>query len=281
MTKVVSVEDAPVDYIDVGSGSPIVFVHGAYVTHALWADVIARLADAHRCVAPTFPFGAQRRPVGEDVDLGVVAAGRRIANLLAELDLHDVTLVANDTGGGIVIAALGDTTLDWGRVSRLVLTNCDSYEHFPPKGFAPLVRLCRLSRAVGAAALWILTTPPGRALFAHSVTRDGIDASRQRAIFGGFLDSAVVRREAARFTAGLHPRYTVAATEAISSWANPVLIAWGTKDKLFPIAHARRLADGFTNATLREIEGSSTYVMLDRPGPTAEAIRAFIDNRAL
>ncbi len=142
-----------------------------------------------------------------------------------------------------MLAALGNADLDWARVSRLVFTNCDSYEHFPPKGFAPLVRLCRLSGLAGAAVLKLLTTGPGRRMFANSVTRDGIDKQRHAAIFGGFLTSAQVRREAVRFTADLHPRYTTAAATAITNWPKPVLLVWGDADKLVsgePRAATRR-----------------------------------------
>ena len=273
----VAVGGVEIDYTDTGSGPVVVFVHGAYVAGPLWQDVVDRLADTHRCIAPTFPFGAQAKPVGESVDLGVVASGRRIVGLLEELDLTDVTLVANDTGGGVTLAALGNAELDWTRVSRLVFTNCDSYEHFPPSGFAPLVRLCRLSGVAGGAVLRLLSTGPGRSFFANAVTLDGIDKDRQAAIFGGFLASADVRREAVRFTSDLQPRYTTAAAPAIASWPKPVLLVWGDTDKLFPLSHAQRLADEFPDATLRVVEGSSTYVMLDRPDETAEAIRAFVD----
>jgi len=276
----VVVDGATIEYTDEGTGPPVVFVHGAYVTGALWDDVAAALSDRHRCIRPTWPFGAQAKPVGVSVDLGVVASGRRIVGLLEQLSLTDVTLVANDTGGGIVLAALANTDLDWTRVSRLVFTNCDSYDHFPPSGFAPLVRLCRLSGFAGATVLRLLTTGPGRSVFANAVTKDGIDKHRQTGIFGGFLTSAEVRREAVRFTSDLHPRYTTAASTAITNWPKPVLLVWGDSDRLFPLSHAQRLVDEFGDATLHVVEGSSTYVMLDRPGETAEAIETFVEERS-
>ena len=164
----VVVDQAAIECVDVGSGPALVFVHGAYVTGAVWDRVADRLSAGHRCIVPTWPFGAQREPVGAGVDLTVAASGRRIVHLLEALDLSDVTLIANDTGGGIVLAALGDSTLDWGRVSRLVFTNCDSFEHFPPASFAPIVRLCRLSAKAGAAALRLLATGAGRRFFASA-----------------------------------------------------------------------------------------------------------------
>jgi pimeloyl-ACP methyl ester carboxylesterase len=271
----IQLEGAPIDYVDVGSGPTLVFVHGAYVTGALWDDVVAKLSETHRCVVPTFPFGAQARAVG-DADLGVRASGRRIHGLLDALDLSDATMIANDTGGGIVLAALGDSTLDFSRVSRLVFTNCDSFEHFPPGSFAPIVRLCALNQTVGALVLSGLATRPGRKVFASAVTRNGIDSARQPAIFGGFLTSPSVRRDAARFTADLKPSYTLGAAQALKSWPTPVLMAWGDGDKMFPVAHARRLAETFPKATVRIIEGSSTYVMLDQPGQTSTAIAEFV-----
>ena len=102
----VVVDGATIDYTDEGTGPPVVFVHGAYVTGALWDEVAATLSDQNRCIQPTWPFGAQANPVGASVDLGVVSSGRRIVGLLEQLSLTDVTLVANDTGGGIVLAAL-------------------------------------------------------------------------------------------------------------------------------------------------------------------------------
>src|SRR3954470_17359602 len=104
----VVVDGAAISYGDVGSGPSVVFVHGVYVTGALWDDVATRLAGEHRCITPTWPFGAQCEPVG-DIDFGVAASGRRIIKLLEALDLSDVTLVANDTGGGVLLSALADS----------------------------------------------------------------------------------------------------------------------------------------------------------------------------
>jgi hypothetical protein len=46
----------------------------------------------------------------------------------------DVTLLCND-GGGLCLAPLASGRSGLEGIARLVLTNCDSYEHFPPKGF--------------------------------------------------------------------------------------------------------------------------------------------------
>jgi pimeloyl-ACP methyl ester carboxylesterase len=68
----------------------------------------------------------------------------------------------------------------------------------------------------------------------------------------------------------------MAAVDALRRWDRPVLMAWGTGDKMFPVSHAQRLAETFPNAVVRAIEDSSTYVMLDQPEQTAIAIREFV-----
>ena len=76
-------------------------------------------------------------------------------------------------------------------------------------------------------------------------------------------------------TQSLAPSVTLDAVDALKAFSKPVLLAWGDRDKLFPLAHARRLEADFPNARHEVIEGSSTYVMLDRPADLAGAIERF------
>ena len=77
-----------------------------------------------------------------------VAARRRrlIADFIDALDLDDVTLVGNDTGGAICQLVV-DRRPE--RLGRLVLTNCDAFENFPPRLFKPLVVAARVPGALG------------------------------------------------------------------------------------------------------------------------------------
>ena len=270
--KRVRVDGLDVEYADTGTGPTVLFVHGVYVTGALWNDVVAELGEGFRCIVPTWPHGAHSTPTN-GADLGAEAASRRIVHFMAALDLNDVTVVANDTGGGLVLAALGDPTLDTSRIGRLVLTNCDSYEHFPPASFAQIVKLCRLSSVVGGAILRLLASGPGQSFFLKQVCHEPPTKDRQREVFGAFATSAAARRDAVTLTASLDPALTLRAAPAIEAFDRPVTLTWGTEDALFPLDHARRLRDAFPNATLIEIPDCSTYVMLDAPGVLAEAIR--------
>jgi pimeloyl-ACP methyl ester carboxylesterase len=270
--KRVQVDGLDVEYAATGTGPTILFVHGVYVAGAVWNDVVAELGDGFRCVVPTWPLGAHHTKT-DGADLGAEAASRRIVHFMEALDLTEVTVVANDTGGGLVLSTLGDPTLDTSRIGRLVLTNCDSYEHFPPGSFVQIVKLCRMSSAVGGGILRLLATGPGQSFFLKSVCHTPPSKDRQREVFGAFATSAAARRDAVAVTASLDPALTLRAAPAIEAFDRPVTLTWGTEDDLFPLDHARRLRDAFPNATLIEIPDCSAFVMLDAPGVLAEAIR--------
>jgi pimeloyl-ACP methyl ester carboxylesterase len=265
------IDGLDIEYADTGTGPTMLFVHGVYVTGALWNDVVAEIGEGFRCITPTWPLGAHYTKT-EGADLGAEAASRRIVHLMEALDLTDVTVVANDTGGGLVLAALGDPTLDTSRIGRLVLTNCDSYEHFPPGSFAQIVKVCRLSSAVGGGILRLLATGPGQGFFLKAVSKHPPTPERQREIFGAFATSGEARRDAVTVTASLDPALTLRAAPAIEAFDKPVTLAWGTDDQLFPLSHAYRLRDAFPHATLTEIPDCSTFVMLDAPKKLGAAI---------
>jgi pimeloyl-ACP methyl ester carboxylesterase len=97
-TKRVRVDGLDVEYADTGTGPTILFVHGVYVAGAVWNDVVAELGDGFRCIVPTWPLGAHSTPT-DGADLGAEAASQRTVHFMEALDLADVTVVANDTGG--------------------------------------------------------------------------------------------------------------------------------------------------------------------------------------
>ncbi len=256
----------------------MVFVHGVYVGGALWDELVGRL-DGMRCIVPTWPLGAHRDPA-PDADLSARATARRIPTFLEALDLHDVTLVGNDTGGGLCLAALGSGHSGLERIGRLVLTNCDSYEHFPPKGFDRIAGMARRFPPAAAGLLRLFATKPGQRMFLKSVCTSPPTGEAARRVFEAFPDSKGARRDALRVTQSLEPSVTLDAVDALKAFPKPVLLAWGDTDKLFPLDHARRLEADFPYARLQIIEGSSTYVMLDRPEELAAAITTHITTDA-
>ena len=57
------------------------------------------------------------------------------------------------------------------------------------------------------------------------------------------ITHAGVRRDLARFVAGMDPRHSLAAAERLPGFDRPALIAWSREDRFFPQRHAERLAE--------------------------------------
>lgn len=112
-------------------GRPVVFVHGYLMGGQLWRQVSDRLAGRGlRCIAPTWPMGAHPEPLRRGADRTITGVAAMVAALLAALDLEDVVLVGNDTGGVVSqLVAVHHRE----RLGALVLTSCDAFEHFPPR----------------------------------------------------------------------------------------------------------------------------------------------------
>ena len=75
------------------------------------------LRDAYRCVVPAFPLGSHRLPMRADADPSPHSIAKLQAEFLEALDLHDVTLVGNDSG--IFQITAGWQIANWAR-------SCDS-----------------------------------------------------------------------------------------------------------------------------------------------------------
>ena len=100
--KEIELSAGTIEYQDTGDGPVIVLLHGLMMDASLWDGPIAELSADHRCVAPTLPLGAHRQAMHADADLSLPGIAGLVAEFLDRLDLQDVTLVGNDTGGALV-----------------------------------------------------------------------------------------------------------------------------------------------------------------------------------
>lgn len=257
----------------------VVFVHGFLVDASLWTGVADVLADAGvRSYAPTWPLGSHTTAMSPHADQSPRGVARLIVAFLEALDLDDVTLVGNDTGGALCQFAL-DT--DPSRIGRVVLTNCDAFEEFPPGMFATLFKAMR--RPAGVRALLepmrvtaVRHSPAG---FGLLVARP-LDAQQTLAWVRPCLEDAGVRRDTARFVAAVRPAELVEVGSRLKAFPGDARLVWGAADRFFTVDLARRLAAAFTEATLVEVPGGRTFLPLDEPGLVAGEIVAAGERRA-
>ena len=256
----------------VGSKRPtVVFVHGLLVDATLWTAVADALATTGvRSLAPNWPTGSHPIAMRPGADLSPRGIAGIVLDFLAALELTDVTLVGNDTGGAIC-QYLIDT--DHRRIGRLVLTNCDAFDLFPPKEFQGLVKIGRHATLLKPllTALRPQVIRHQRNVYGGTVAgRPDPDITRSWIEPG--LRNRGVRRDTAKLLATMEPADLLAVSTRFGRFTKPVRLAWGTDDPFFPLSFGERLAAAFPNATLTPVRGASTFVSMDQPQQVADVI---------
>ena len=264
-----------IEYSDSGAGPVLVLLHGLLMDASLWDDAVSELSADHRCVVPTLPLGAHRRAMRPGADLSLPGIARLVAEFLERLDLHEVTLVGNDTGGALVqlLMAEGEP-----RAGRVVLASCDAFDNFPP----------------GLTGRTLVATgklpPPLFGLFMQQLR---LRAARRLPIAFGWLtkrgDAATarwlrpvltrpeIRRDTVRVlrAAAADKQLLIRAAGRLPSFGRPALVVWASEDRVMPPEHGRRLAGSIPAARLTEVDDSYTLIPLDQPARLAQLIREF------
>ena len=267
-----------IEYQDTGGTGPVlVLLHGLMMDASLWDEVIADLPAGYRCVAPTLPLGAHRHAMDPGADLSLPGIARLTAEFLDRLDLRDVTLVGNDTGGALVQLLMVDGSA---RVGRAVLVSCDAFDNFPPG-------------LTGKTLVLSGKLPPP--LFGLFMQQMRLRAVRRLPIAFGWLtkrgDAATarwmrpvltrpeIRRDTVRMlrAAAADTGFLLAAAERLPGFNRPALIVWASQDRVMPTEHGRRLAGLLPQGRLTEVDDSYTLIALDQPAKLAQAIQDFGD----
>jgi len=259
-------------YREAGSGKPIVFVHGYLVDGRLWDGVVDNLADGFRCLAPDWPIGAQQIAMKPGADLTPPGIAAIISSFLEALDLEDVTIVGNDSGGAmsqILVSRHPE------RIGRLVLTNCDTHENFPPGIFKTMPPLAKLPGGMTLLSLPFRSGAISRLAF-KPFTRKPIPADLVASWMAPALNDKDIFRDLKKVTVDMNKRYTLEAAAKLRGSQLPILFTWAPGDKLFPISYAERLAGEAGNARIVEIADAGTFVPLDQPQRLGEEIAGFV-----
>jgi pimeloyl-ACP methyl ester carboxylesterase len=255
-----------------GEGPPIVFVHGALVNANLWRKVVPRLRG-HTRVTLDLPLGSHLDPMPKGADFSARALAGLIADAIEALDLSGVTVVGNDTGGGLtqIMAAHRPE-----RLGALVLTSCDAFENFPPRFFRIVLAPARVPgmTVFSLRGLWLRRLR--RLPIAYGwLTHKPIDRDAEDSYVLPVLTRRGIGRDLRGLLGGLDPAETLDAAARLTSWDRPALIAWSQDDRFFPLEHGERLARLIPGARYEPIEGARTFSPEDQPERLAELIGDF------
>jgi len=231
------------------------------------------LESRFRCIVPDWPLGSHVTPMRPDADMTPRGVAQLIGDFLEALDLRDVTIVGNDTGGALTQMLAAERP---DRLARVVLTPCDTFDNFLPPLFKPLEWSARVPGGLNAMVQSLRIRPMRRLPIAFGrLTKHRPPHEVTDAWLHPFLSNREIRRDTVRFIRAIDKKDTLEAAERLRSFQKPVLIAWASEDRVFPLDHARRLTELLPDARLVEIDDSYSFVPEDQPERLAQEIGAF------
>jgi pimeloyl-ACP methyl ester carboxylesterase len=265
---------ATIEYRELGPADsahpPVLFVHGILVDHRLWLKVAEELArNGFRCILPDWPLGSHTVPVDQGVELTPASVAEMIDEFIGALDLHDVTLVGNDTGGGlcqILVDAHPDS------VGRLVLTNCDAFDKFPPFPFNVVFATMRGPRSIRLLSKLMKVTALRHSPLGYGLLLRPDDGALTASWVAPMSTDRRIAQNLATLLRGVAATDLVDVATRLPRFTKPVTIVWGMADRSFTPALGRRLAALFPNASMVEVPSARTFVALDAPRAVVDAI---------
>ena len=247
MLRSIETASGRIAYSEAGSGPVALFVHGVLLNKHLWRHQLAALSDIRRCVAVDVLAHGDTE-IKPDQDVSVTANANMLKEVLDALQIDQVDLVGNDSGGGIaqIFAALNP-----GRVRTLTLTNCDTHDNWPPEAFKPFVEMTiagglrdTLNAMLANKAIYRSPEALGPAYERpENVPDDDIETYLRP-----LVQSDQRTRDLQRFVAAFDNKHTVNIEPQLRTLRAPTLIVWGTDDVYFPVKWAHWLAEAIPGA---------------------------------
>lgn len=272
-----STEYGEIAYTERGTGPCALFVHGVFMNSYLWRHVIERVSDLRRCIAvDLLAHGATRTRPG--ADLSFAGQAKVLDAVCARLNLDQVDVIANDSGGGIaqIFAARHPQ-----RIRSLTLTNCDVHTNWPPPAFNAVRtavaegKLPRMLRAMLSDLAF------ARSSFAIAYERpDALTAEAVREYIAPLAASAESVALLERwFASGEDNHQTVEIEPLLRELQAPTQVIWGTADPFFAVEWAHWLKRTIPGARrVIELEGAKLFHPEERPEATASALRELWTN---
>jgi pimeloyl-ACP methyl ester carboxylesterase len=264
-------------YVDTGNGPPVVLVHGTPTWSFLYRRMIPPLvAGGHRVIAPDhLGFGLSQK-AGE----GPTRAGyrpqdhaRRLAALLDELDLHDITLVVHDFGGPV---GLSYAIAHPERVARLVILNTWMW---PLDGDVRIARGSRIASSLLGRLLYLrLNASPRWLIPAAFADRARLEPAVHRQYLAPFSTPAsrVPLWDLARSLLGESAWYDALWQQRARLAEKPALLLWGLDDPTFGRAYLARWREALPHAAVVELPGVGHFVQEEAAPAVAEHVTAFL-----
>ncbi|REK23880.1 MAG: alpha/beta fold hydrolase [Actinobacteria bacterium] len=252
--------DVELAWEQVGSGSPLLLIHGLGYARWGWEPLVPLLAEHFLVIS------FDNRGIGEsDVPDGPYTAGDMAGDALAVLDAANVTRahVVGTSLGGMIAQELAIETP--ARVDRLVLLSTTpgaSLGHpMPQETIALLEEASSLEPAVALKK------------FVENALGTNPDTETVEQILEHRLSNP---QDPGGWAAQAHAGTTYDGKDGVHLISNPTLVMTGTEDRVVDPANSQVLADSIPEATLETVEGGGHLFFWEYPEQTAITITGFL-----
>ena len=253
-----------ISYTEQGTGPVALFVHGVLLNGHLWRHQLAQLSDIRRCIAVDLLAHGDTE-IAPDQDVSVTANALMLKSFLDALNIGQVDLVGNDSGGGIaqIFAALHPE-----RLRSLTLTDCDTHDNWPPEAFKPFLAMAAAGGLRGALEGMLADKSVYRSPQALGPAYEHPERLSDESIetyLRPLVRTEQRTRDFQRFLAAFDNVQTVRLESRLRTLQVPTLIVWGTDDIYFPVKWSRWLADTIPGTRRRvELEGARIFFPEER-----------------
>jgi pimeloyl-ACP methyl ester carboxylesterase len=262
--RTVQTSSGRISYTEQGTGPVALFVHGVLLNGYLWRHQLADLSDIRRCIAVDLLAHGDTE-IAPDQDVSVTANAKMLKEFLDALNIDQVDLVGNDSGGGI--AQIFDALYPE-RVRTLTLTDCDTHDNWPPEAFKPFLAMA----AAGGLRATLDSMLADKNVYrspqalgpAYEHPEQLSDDTIERYL-RPLLRTEQRTRDLQRFLAAFDNKHTLAVEDRLKTLKAPTLIIWGTDDVYFDIKWSHWLAENIPGTKRRvEFKGARIFFPEER-----------------
>ncbi|MBI4218889.1 MAG: alpha/beta fold hydrolase [Chloroflexi bacterium] len=259
-----------IHYIEYGTGTPIVLLHGAGPGSAIWFHQIAELGKKYRVIAPDNPVAGLSDRAIPDRPMYEFARDYFLGFLDA-MSFDNIGVAGMSLGG---LAALGVALEHPGRIRKLALIasaglGSEVSQMFRLMTFPPICWFAWRPRQILAGYIH-------RALRAKGPRRPDLMALARYA-----YDVAAVPLHRLALVEGLRTFATaqgqrkVFEFEELSRVQVPTMIIWGARDRVFPVSHGLMARAAIPVSQLYVLERAGHAAPLDEPEQVSRLLANF------
>jgi len=263
----VPVQGHAVEIAEIGSGPPLLYLHGFCDVHGSvpdWLEFHEALGQRFTVIAPAHP-GCAGSEENDDID-AVDDATFHLLLLMDALGLDTVPVVGHCIGGWLG-AELGVHHRE--RIERLCLIGASGLK-VAGEPIADLFWQLQPLNGTDRSGLRRLLFGEAESPLAHQFYPDGRNE----------IDIELLRFKMCRFASriGFRPPYFQDSKLAgrLGRCNRPALVLSGREDRLVPLSHAEAYANGLGDARLEVVAGAGHCVHIEQPEKTAETIIGFL-----